>query len=207
MKDCPQNKRDQLRCAILPVAVKAFLHCGIKAVKMDDIAKSLKISKRTLYETYGNKKELFLDAMKSVVDERHRHMQEFASSCDNVMDVLIEFFRNQVEVYSMMTPQFFIDLQKYPDLFDAMRDMHGVNTLSGIAFCMRGVEEGYFRENVNYELLLQLSCDVSQMVREKADYSKFDMPDFFYSYVCTILRGVCTEKGLARIDEFINHLK
>ena len=47
-----------LRAVILNAAMKAFTEKGIRAVKMDDIAESLAISKRTMYEIYATKEEL-----------------------------------------------------------------------------------------------------------------------------------------------------
>ena len=47
-----------LREVILETAMKAFQEKGIRAVKMDDIAEKLAISKRTMYEIYATKEEL-----------------------------------------------------------------------------------------------------------------------------------------------------
>ena len=44
-----------LKGKILEMAMKAFGEKGIRAVKMDDVAVYLGISKRTLYELYDNK--------------------------------------------------------------------------------------------------------------------------------------------------------
>lgn len=206
MPDSSSSKKEQLRQVILPVAAEAFLLHGIKAVRMDDIASTLKISKRTLYETYSNKKELFLDSMRVVIEANHKHMLEFAASHDSVMDVLIEFFRSQIESYSHINPVFFEDVQRNPDLMESIRAMHVHSEQNGVMFCQRGVKEGYFRANVNYELLLHLNSDLSQMIRMSGSYQKYEMAEFFYSYVCTVLRGVCTEKGLKRIDDFISRL-
>ena len=41
-----------LKGRIMETAMKAFAERGVKAVKMDDIAQMLSISKRTLYEIY-----------------------------------------------------------------------------------------------------------------------------------------------------------
>ena len=49
---------------ILKAAMTEFLHKGVKSVKMDDIANTLAISKRTLYEIYSNKEELLLEAVR-----------------------------------------------------------------------------------------------------------------------------------------------
>ena len=51
----------ELRNRILKAAMTEFLHKGVKSVKMDDIANTLAISKRTLYEIYSNKEELLLE--------------------------------------------------------------------------------------------------------------------------------------------------
>lgn len=44
--------RPELRERIIETAVKAFAAQGIKSITMDDIATSLGISKRTLYEVF-----------------------------------------------------------------------------------------------------------------------------------------------------------
>ena len=46
------------------IIIWAFAEKGIRAVKMDDIARMLTISKRTLYEIYPNKEELLLECFK-----------------------------------------------------------------------------------------------------------------------------------------------
>ena len=54
-----------LREVILNTAMKAFAEKGIRAVKMDDIAESLTISKRTMYELYATKEELLYEGVKT----------------------------------------------------------------------------------------------------------------------------------------------
>mgnify|MGYP000638518746 FL=1 len=48
---------------IIDQAMEMFATQGIKAVRMDDIARSLGVSKRTLYEQFGDKQGLLLLAM------------------------------------------------------------------------------------------------------------------------------------------------
>ena len=47
--------RPELRERIIDIAVEAFSAHGIKSITMDDIATSLGISKRTLYEVFSDK--------------------------------------------------------------------------------------------------------------------------------------------------------
>ena len=54
IKETTAYKRS-LKGRILETAMKAFAERGVKAVRMDDVAQMLCISKRTLYEVYKDK--------------------------------------------------------------------------------------------------------------------------------------------------------
>lgn len=89
--------RQELRERILKAAMSEFFEKGIKAIKMDDIARRLSISKRTVYEIYSNKEELLLEGMRSADQEFDEYIREFSEQDNHdVMDTLIEFwvFRN-----------------------------------------------------------------------------------------------------------------
>ena len=58
--------------SIVKEAITLFLRYGIKAVSMDDIAKRVGISKRTLYESFISKDDLLM----SCVEELHRRRNE-----------------------------------------------------------------------------------------------------------------------------------
>lgn len=55
--------RKELKGKILKTAMEQFLLHGIKKIKMDDIAKILGISKRTLYEIYQDKEQLLYEGL------------------------------------------------------------------------------------------------------------------------------------------------
>ena len=91
----PQAYREELKQRIIDVAMKEFWQKGVKAVKMDDIANDLTISKRTLYETYENKEVLLLEVLKHHKQQQHNHMAEFAEKVNgNVMDIIFELYNS-----------------------------------------------------------------------------------------------------------------
>ena len=55
--------RMDLRTKILKCAMMNFRQKGIRAVKMDDIACQLSISKRTLYEIFIKKEDLLFESI------------------------------------------------------------------------------------------------------------------------------------------------
>ena len=92
------NYRMELPAKIMQVAMREFRRCGVKAVKMDDIASRLSISKRTLYEIFSNKEELLLECVRMQEEEFDSHMAEFGSdSSRNSIDIILEFYRFQMQ--------------------------------------------------------------------------------------------------------------
>ena len=197
------DRRQQLKATILPMAREAFRLHGIRAVKMDDLAASLKMSKRTLYETYQNKEALLIDVLRLSMEEHRAVMQEFKLHNNDVMDFIIEHFRIQTENYAETNPLFFKDLKFYPDLTDKFRDIEKYNEEKTMEVFARGIEEGYFRPEVNYEFIAKIGRQFSIIFRTQEDFSQYDMHEVFLSFVCTLLRGICTEKGVVKLDSFL----
>ena len=79
-----------LKEKILEHAMTMFINHGIRAVKMDDIANDLQISKRTLYELYINKEELLYEGIKVSMTRRAEELSKMVSGLDNVMDIIID---------------------------------------------------------------------------------------------------------------------
>ena len=82
--------RQELKLRILRTAMPLFKQRGIKAVKMDDIAAALSISKRTLYEVYDKKEDLLLAGARHDHEELLRHIQEYALTAENEIDIVAE---------------------------------------------------------------------------------------------------------------------
>ena len=62
--------KEGLKLQILQSAMALFTQHGVRAVKMDDVASSLAISKRTLYELYETKELLLYEGMKLYHSQR-----------------------------------------------------------------------------------------------------------------------------------------
>lgn len=199
------DRRQQLKATILPMAREAFRLHGIRAVKMDDLASALKMSKRTLYETYQNKEALLIDILRQSMEEHHTAMETFKKQNNDVMDLILEHFRIQTEIYSNTNPQFFRDLKFYPGLTDKFRDVENDNQEKTMEVFRRGIEDGYFRPEVNYDFILKICRHLSFVFRTHEEYSMYDMREVFVSFVCTLLRGICTENGIVKIDAFLKN--
>lgn len=193
--------REALREQILKVATREFTTIGVKSVKMDDIARKLKISKRTLYEIYDNKEQLLLESVARRIHEFDATLERCDSSGEKqVIDILLEFYRLQMEELRDMNPVYYEDLHKYPRVMSFLEQVNKEHKAHSKDFFKRGVLEGYFRNDFNYELISLLGNNVMQNVMESKLYNTYSLQDIFRNVVMLFIRGLCTAKGILELD-------
>ncbi len=200
------NYRIELREKILKAAMHEFLRKGIKAVKMDDIANSLAVSKRTVYELYANKEDLLLECLRLHEEAYDNHMTAFATEEGrDVIDVLIEFLKCQVKSFTDASPMFFCDLHRYGKVVDLLEEKRADRSRYANDFFHKGVQEGFFRSDVDYSIVLRIVSASMDYVMQEQMYRDFDIRAIYRNILFLFLRGVCTTRGVERLDAFIAH--
>ena len=191
--------RTSLKDKILEAAMDAFTKNGIRAVKMDDIAMRLSISKRTLYEIYGGKESLLFACLRKEYQVKRLYMAEYANN-HNVIEVVGEVYRRQVERLKDVNYLFYEDIQLYPNIVKFMEDEHANTYEEFLSFMQRGVKEGFFRKDVNYELVHQMFDMIGEAVTKKGLYSKYPYEELLTNLLLVPFRGFCTTKGLKMLE-------
>ncbi len=189
-----------LRDRILETAMKAFITKGIKAVKMDDIAKGLGISKRTLYETYENKEVLLFEGVKKFRTINEEKLTVIYNSTQDVMDILLKIYRLKVEESKNVCPDFYRDLSKYPSVEDFLSKGREKSNENFVAFLQRGVDEGYFRTDLNLELVTSAFSSSMQHIIHDELYMTYSIEELFHNIVFVTFRGFSTLEGIKRLD-------
>lgn len=193
-----------LKDRILKVAIEAFKTHGIKAVKMDQIAQMLGISKRTLYEIYDNKEELLRHAMQKAHEKREKEIAEALSGCDNVMDIVMCFYRYRVEELRTVNPLFYADMDRYPKVLEYLDRINRRNRQSVMGFVQRGIDEGYFRRDIDYQLMLDMTDVLNRHFRDNQYYRKYPVEHIFHNMLFMTFRGFCTLNGIRILDDFLS---
>lgn len=187
------------------VAMDEFKLKGVRNVKMDDIARALSISKRTLYEVYSNKEELLIEGLMLDEESRSQDMKSFVENTQpNVMDVILRFYHAQMEAFSKINPVFFADLHKYERVKEYMKTLHANRQDSALQFFQRGVDEGFFRDDVDYTIVSRMGSATMSYVMENQMHKEYDLKYIFRNIVLIFLRGFCTLKGQKIIDKKLN---
>lgn len=200
--DSNTQYRSELKKKILHEAMADFMRSGIKSVKMDDIARNMGISKRTLYEIYRNKEELLLEGVK-MMHERNEKLIEDAANQENanVMSAFIAFYETQLRSIKEISPQFYDDIHKYKLVMEFFHDEHKKRQKDAAAFYTRGISEGYFRPGVDFQLVSEIWKGAMEYITHEHIYMSFPLEHIFRNVIILFLRGLCTPKGTEILDE------
>lgn len=199
--------RKELRDKIIAYAMKEFHQRGVKTVKMDEISRGLRVSKRTVYEIFGDKEELLLAGMKIERAEYKARVEQYAlTHARNVIDVIGYIYRLQMERNQQVGLVFYEEIHRMPRILEFLKEEHDKEYDDSMRFFQAGVDEGYFRKDVNFEVVYESSriC-MSEMMHQQL-YKRFTMQELFDNYTLIIIRGFCTDRGLELLDKAIGQL-
>ncbi|WP_197018882.1 MULTISPECIES: TetR/AcrR family transcriptional regulator [unclassified Prevotella] len=183
--------------------MKLFTERGINSVRMDDVAQTMGISKRTIYELYNKKEDLLFEVVVKHFRQRLDVMELVTSRCNNVMEILLEVYRMKVADFKNTNPLFFTEMVKYPELQQFLTEQNDHMRENSLLFIQRGVDEGYFRSDLDYQMAVLQFDAMGQYVMEKELYKQYSIEDIFRNLVFVSLRGLCTDKGIKAIDAML----
>ena len=72
-------------------------------------------------------------------------------------------------------------------------------------FLVRGVEEEYFRKDIDINIVITMFDALSQYVRHTRLYNQYPVKDIFNNMLFISFRGICTQKGIEVIDRFLTN--
>ena len=91
------TSRVELRERIILAAVELFTTNGIKSITMDEIAASLGISKRTLYEVFPDKETLLEECILKSQKDGDIFVKGVIETSSNVLEVLLRCYQWSIE--------------------------------------------------------------------------------------------------------------
>lgn len=194
---------------ILHKSAEMFLNLGFKSVTMDDIAGELGVSKKTIYNHFSNKTDLIKEVTESVFEIVCEGIDIICDQKKNPIEELYEIKRFTMEYLKneKTSPQH--QLQKYyPKIFATLKQKQfDVMQESVIENLHRGIKEGLYRETINVGFISRIYFHGVVGIKDidlfpLKQFSLNEVMDFYLEYH---LRGICTEKGIDKLNEIITN--
>jgi TetR/AcrR family transcriptional regulator, cholesterol catabolism regulator len=192
---------------IVEEADKLFCQYGFKSVTMDDIAKHLGMSKKTIYQHFSDKDELVNILINEKLNSQECTMDFCAKNAENAVQEIFFVIVNIHEMLSSMNAILFYDLQKYhPKAWLTFKEFREQNLGKCIMVNLeRGLSEGVYREELNTEIITQMRLDQIDLIfNQHGQYNmnKFNLAQVMAEITEHFLYGICNQKGLALIAKY-----
>ena len=198
--DRSAGKAAAARSRIVEAAQALFLQRGFLRVTADDIAGELGMSKATLYKVFPSKEEILRAVVRGILTEIMSHVEGLIRDGSlgfvEKMVALLTYLGTRI---SRVPPVLIRDLQRsVPDIWKEIDDFRRDKIFKNFKVILEaGRREGFFREDVDVDLLLRMFVSlIQEFVNPAAILRSGRSPAAtFESVIKVFFQGILTDKG------------
>lgn len=190
---------------IILKALNLFLSLGFKSVTMDDLAQSMSISKKTIYQFFKNKNQLISSCTESIQKQLVETFKEIRKNADNPIVELFEIKKEAMKILgnTETAPQF--QLQKfYPEIYEEIKDREFNLFKDNFQESLkRGINSEYFRKEINIDFVTRIYLNGMRGVRDINLFplNEFKVDEVIEDFIEYHLRAISTKKGVSLLNK------
>jgi AcrR family transcriptional regulator len=184
---------------------------GIKSITMDDIAREIGISKKTLYQFVTDKDDLVGKFVENEIAIRQEEICKCFRIGFNAIEELFEISVFMNKLMREQNPATDHDLRKYyPHHYQKTVNTRRERMYSYVLLNLKkGKEEGLYREDMDDEAIAKLYLSRSENVHfnELFTVEEFTSRKLFLELLNYHIRGIATEKGITIFEKKMKELE
>jgi AcrR family transcriptional regulator len=193
---------------IIKRAAEMIAELGVKSLRVDDLASDLGISKRTLYEMFGDKEELLYHSIKYLFQKEKDEVRASIVGLHSGIPMLFEMF-DAMTKRGVTRKRVMENLAKfYPSLYERVMTENRDNGLAQLRNKLNSlVEEGLISERVNIDLSITMFYYISMGLMR--NHGRLVLPNDITEQeairytIVNFFRGIATLKGVEQIDTWL----
>lgn len=193
---------------IIITAENLFIRFGFKRVTMDDIAREMAISKKTIYQFFKDKNEIVCSATEYHLQKECSEIKHLEEQSENVIEYLVKLSKQMRGHIKVVHPGAIEDLKKhFPEGWEIfIRYKKEVFLESLEKTLKRGVEEGYFRPDIHTKVLAVMRMEQIQMSWDENIFprAQYDCMEVQMQMLRHFIAGILTEKGRDLLKNYSN---
>jgi TetR/AcrR family transcriptional regulator, cholesterol catabolism regulator len=181
-----------------------FYRCGIKSVTMDDIARELCISKKTLYQYFKDKNDIIEQIMSLHIEMLQSDLCSLYNDSDNAINVLLVVSKYVSEQYKRLHPSVTYDLQKYyPAAWKRHTDYRKTHIVDNIKKNMEiGIQQGFYRNDLNLDIIARLYLSrIENLLHDESLLKDYNFEELFNTIFIYHIRGIANQQGLEYLEK------
>ncbi len=196
--------------SILSKARELYTRLGIKSITMDDIARELAISKKTLYQYVVDKEDLVGKFVDNEIELRQTDICKCFKEGYNAIEELFEISLFMNKLMKEQNPATEHDLKKYyPRHHQKIVKVRREGIFKYILQNLRkGKEEGLYRKEMNEEIIAKLFLSRSEIIDASNIFTTEELTSFevFIELLIYHVRGIATPDGIIELEKKIEKI-
>ena len=166
---------------------------------MDDVARHLSMSKKTLYQYFADKDEIVTMVASYHMEKNEKQYEGFHTSAKNAIDELVKISTCLKKDFQKMNPSLLFDLQKYHAKAWAAWLSHKQKHIrdSIVRNLKQGIEEGFFRPEMNPDILALARLELIQLTFNEEIFpsTQYNLVEVSGQLFDHFVYGLLTDKG------------
>lgn len=192
---------------IIKATLDLFWRYGVKSVTMDDIAKELGISKKTIYQHFSDKDAIVAEVVETELDCEKKDIERMEGEANDPIDEVMRTSDYMRATIATMNPVLLHDLKKYHpaawNLFQKHKHERIIRTIK--RNLTKGIELGLYRNDLNVDILARMRIEMVEMAFDTTIYppQQFGLMEIQHQFIHHFLRGILTESGFKLYNTYI----
>lgn len=195
---------------ILQGAANLFMRIGIKSVSMDDIARELGVSKKTIYKHFSDKKDLVLKVIETDMEREMLSCNTCYNTDENAVQKMIDISKHISHQHKDINPTVIFDLQKYYPSAWAKINTFRTDFISNkiIQNIEEGQNETLYRQEIKPKIAAAMYVTLIQGMMQQMIQgdNNYDFKTLHLQMVSYHLFGICTQEGRSYLEQHINEI-
>lgn len=190
-----QENKDKL----LKGAEELFLKYGVRSITMDDIARHLGISKKTIYQHFEDKDDIVATVVKQHMERQKEQFDQVTVVSKNAVDEMVRLSFLLKENMRNVNASLLFELQKYHqrawNTWTEFKRKHIYDSI--VRNLKQGMEEGYFRNDINVDVLGRMRLEMVQIAFDNMVFPReaFNLSEVQSQLFDHFVHGLLTDKG------------
>lgn len=185
-----------LRDKIIEVTADNLLKFGIKECRMDSLASSVRVSKKTIYDLFGSKQNLLRESICYMIDRYKGQIESV--QCDDISSLEAILLINSLSLRHALecSPSFYNDIDSNVELSTLFMDGYVVALKQSYGRQFKeSITGGLIAQGINIDDTLRFfEQQIRIMCKENSAIAIRKMDDYTF-IILTHLSGICTDKG------------
>jgi len=196
---------------ILEKTERMYRRYGIKSVTMDDVARELGISKKTLYEYFNDKEDLISKVLDQAFVLHQNRIKLIEARHLNAIEEMLELYRMIHHMFIDYNPSMEYDIHKYyPALFLKLQEIRR-KSIFDFAYknLNKGKKEKLYRKDINTRIIARLQVFQVENLFESDLFSIQEITTIkvFREFFIYNLLGILSTEGRNIFNVHIQNLK